>query len=415
MRGRFALLFLAALAAGAPALAAEPPPFQPLVDATPEGGTLEPVAGTYAGPVVVSKAITISGNGQVVLTGQGKGSVLVIKTNGAKVEGMDVRDSGHAHEAVDTCIRVEGNFNVVKDNQLQGCLFGIGLQHADNNIVRRNRVKGTMRFEDLRGDGIRVWYSHGNRIESNVVSDHRDLIVEYSHDNIVKGNTVSNGRYGTHFMYSSDNVAEENIYAYNTVGIFSMYSNNLQIRRNKITRGNGPAAMGIGLKEASGLIVEDNDIDANSIGVYLDQSPLDSDNPNNFRGNRFAFNGVAMLFHNDCEGDSVFGNDFVGNHSQVIVQGGGAALKNRWDGNYWDTYEGFDHKQRGFGEAPFEVWAYADQLWVDVPPAAFFRGSPMMEALDFLSRLAPFSKPRLILRDPRPAMHEVAEHDRPQS
>ncbi|HVI50518.1 MAG TPA: nitrous oxide reductase family maturation protein NosD [Candidatus Sulfotelmatobacter sp.] len=414
MTGRFALL-VAALLAGGAALAAEPLPFQPLVDATPEGGTLEPPPGIYAGPVVISRAIAISGNGKVILTGQGRGTVLDVKANGTKIEGLEVQDSGHAHEAVDTCIRVEANFNVIKDNLLHGCLFGITLQHADNNIIRRNRVKGTMRFEDLRGDGIRVWYSHGNKVESNVVTDHRDVIIEYSHDNVVKGNSVSNGRYGTHFMYSSNNIAEDNTYAYNTVGVFSMYSNNLQIRHNKITRGNGPAAMGIGLKEASGLTVEDNDIDANSVGVYLDQSPLDSDNPNNFRGNRFAFNGVALLFHNDCEGDSVFGNDFIGNHSQVIVQGGGGALSSRWEGNYWDTYEGFDHGKRGFGDSPFEVWAYADRLWVDVPPAAFFRGSPMMEALDFLARLAPFSKPRLILRDPRPAMHEVAEQGRSQS
>jgi len=415
MLGRFAFLLAALLAGTTTVLAGELPSFQALVDATPDGGTLEPPPGSYAGPVVITRAISISGNGQVVVSGQGTGTVVDVKANSVRLEGLEIRDSGHAHDAADSCIRLESNFNVVKDNVLVGCLFGIHLQKADNNIVRRNRIKGTTRFEDLRGDGIRVWNSNGNKIESNVVTDHRDVIIEYSHDNVVKGNSVSNGRYGTHFMYSSNNTAEGNTYAYNTVGIFSMYSNNLRLIGNKITRGNGPAAMGIGLKEASGLLAEDNDIDGNSIGVYLDQSPLDPDNPNNFHGNRFAFNGVAMLFHNDSEGDSIFGNDFIGNHSQVLVQGGGAALNSRWEGNYWDTYEGFDHKNRGFGETPFEVWAYADRLWVDVPPAAFFRGSPMMEALDFLSRLAPFSKPRLILRDPRPAMHELSGPVRSQS
>jgi len=413
MLGRFALL--AVLATAVPAAAAELPSFQALVDATPDNGILEPPPGLYAGPVVITRPMTVSGEGKVTISGQGKGSVVMIKVDGVKLQGLEIRDSGHAHEALDTCIRVESSHNVVKDNALQGCLFGIDLQHADNNIIRRNRVKGTMRFEDLRGDGIRIWYSQNNRIENNVVSDHRDMILEYSQNNIVRGNSVTNGRYGTHFMYASNNTAEENFYAYNTVGVFSMYSNNLHVRRNKITHGNGPAAMGIGLKEASGLVAEDNDIDGNAIGVYLDQSPLDPDNPNNFQGNRFAFNGVAMLYHNDCDGDSVFGNDFVGNHSQVVVQGGGNALRNRWDGNFWDTYEGFDHAHRGFGESPFEVWSYADRLWVDVPAAAFFRGSPVMEALDFLSRLAPFSRPRLILRDPRPAMHEVAVPSRPQA
>jgi nitrous oxidase accessory protein len=34
--------------------------------------------------------------------------------------------------------------------------------------------------------------------------------------------------------------------------------------------------------------------------------------------------------------------------------------------------------------------------------ARFFRSSPVMELLDFLERLAPFSKPDLILRDKKP-------------
>ena len=34
--------------------------------------------------------------------------------------------------------------------------------------------------------------------------------------------------------------------------------------------------------------------------------------------------------------------------------------------------------------------------------ARFFRNSPVMELLDFLERLAPFSKPDLILRDEKP-------------
>jgi nitrous oxidase accessory protein len=36
--------------------------------------------------------------------------------------------------------------------------------------------------------------------------------------------------------------------------------------------------------------------------------------------------------------------------------------------------------------------------------AKFFRNSPVMELLDFLERLAPFSTPSLILRDERPRM-----------
>jgi nitrous oxidase accessory protein len=75
----------------------------------------------------------------------------------------------------------------------------------------------------------------------------------------------------------------------------------------------------------------------------------------------------------------------------------------KWEGNFWDTYEGFDHVHPGAGDTPFELYAYADRLWADIPTAGFFRGSPVIETLDFLARLAPFSSPLLILRDPAPA------------
>jgi nitrous oxidase accessory protein len=45
---------------------------------------------------------------------------------------------------------------------------------------------------------------------------------------------------------------------------------------------------------------------------------------------------------------------------------------------------------------------------MDVPAAQFFKGSPMLEALDFLERLAPFSQPDLILRDEKPLLVAAA-------
>ena len=43
---------------------------------------------------------------------------------------------------------------------------------------------------------------------------------------------------------------------------------------------------------------------------------------------------------------------------------------------------------------------------MEVPYARFFRNAPMMEMLDFLERLAPFSTPVLLLRDDRPVFEK---------
>ena len=39
---------------------------------------------------------------------------------------------------------------------------------------------------------------------------------------------------------------------------------------------------------------------------------------------------------------------------------------------------------------------------MDLPNAAFFRGSPLFEVIDFLDRLAPFSEPTLVVRAETP-------------
>ncbi len=56
----------------------------------------------------------------------------------------------------------------------------------------------------------------------------------------------------------------------------------------------------------------------------------------------------------------------------------------------------------GIGDKPYELYSYADRIWRDLPYAQFFKGSPILETLDFLERLAPFSKPDMLVRDKKP-------------
>ena len=95
------------------------------------------------------------------------------------------------------------------------------------------------------------------------------------------------------------------------------------------------------------------------------------------------------------------------NLTQIAVTGGKTANRNVWKGNYWSDYEGFDRDADGSGDTPYELYAYADRLWQDEPYAQFFKGSPMLEVLDFLERLAPFSAPDMLVRDEQPSMDTV--------
>jgi nitrous oxidase accessory protein len=141
--------------------------------------------------------------------------------------------------------------------------------------------------------------------------------------------------------------------------------------------------------------------------LYIDVSPFQPDTTNRFDGNLIAYNGIGIRFLNDWTGNDFQQNQFVDNLTQIAVTGGKTANRNVWAGNYWSDYEGFDRDEDGTGDAPYELYAYADRLWQDEPYAQFFKGSPMLEVLDFLERLAPFSAPDMLVRDEQPSMDTI--------
>lgn len=380
---------------------------QAMIDNAKEGEIIAPPPGTYRGPIVITKPIVLDGRGKVTIDNGGKGTVIDILTNGATVQGMRIIGSGDQHNDIDAGIHIMGNYNVVKDNVIKECLFGIDLEQASNNIVRRNRIASKADVGlGVKGDAIRLWYSFHNKIEDNIIRDSRDFVVWYSANNKITGNDIREGRYGLHFMYSKYNLVENNSIWKNSVGIFLMYSDNVVIRNNRLFQAHGNAGVGIGLKETSGVKIIGNEVLYNSRGISLDLSPFEKDNVNEIYGNNIAFNSIGMVFLSDWEGNIIKNNRFQSNILPVTVSSFAGATRNIWEGNFWDTYEGFDQNGDGFGDTPYDLKIYSDRLWMDKPKAAFFQGTPVLSMLDFLERLAPFSEPLLMLKDKKPRMTE---------
>lgn len=380
------------------------PPLQPLVDKLKKGDVLVIPPGTYAGPVIVDQPVTLDGQGKVTIDSGGKGSVIVLDTDGAVIKNLHLTNSGSHHNDLDSGVQVRGDFNVVKDNIIDNCLFGVDLQKSKNNIVKRNTISSKDEELGMRGDSIRLWYSFNNKIIDNTMNDVRDMVVWYSKNNIIHHNISHRGRYALHFMYSQYNDVQYNEYYNNSVGIFLMYSDGVVIKNNIISHATGPSGVGIGFKETSDIKVENNQILFSSTGLSIDVSPYQPGTTNYFTNNLIAFNGIGVRFLADWK-DNIFKNNyFKANITQVIVSGGKTANRNVWDGNFWDDYEGFDEDNNGIGDTPYDLYAYSDRLWQDVEGAQFYKGSAVLELIDFLEKLAPFSEPDLILRDKKPLM-----------
>jgi nitrous oxidase accessory protein len=377
-------------------------PLQKLVDAAAAGSVLTLPAGHYAGPVLLNKPLTIVGEGKVVVDGGDKSTVFVVETNRAELRNLTLTGSGESHDSDDACLNVRGHGNTFDNLDIDSCLFGIDLKQSDHNIIRNSRIHSKPFDLGVRGDGIRLWYSHYNLIENNQVTDTRDMVAWYSNFNTYRGNEGRRSRYSIHFMFANNNIIEDNRFYDNSVGVYFMYTEGGVARRNIISHATGATGMALGFKESSDILIEDNDIIYSAVGVGSDLSPFQPDTTIRFLRNRFAYNGIAVQLTSELGGNQLRDNIFEGNLTDVFQGGRGDGNKNLWQGNYFDTYQGFDRNQDGTGDTPHEDYAYADRIWMELPAARFFKTSPILELLDFLERLAPFSLPELQARDERP-------------
>lgn len=380
-------------------------PLQAWLDTALPGSVLRLPAGTYRGPGRIDKPLTVEGNGKVVIDAGGHGTVLTIKADHVTVRGLTLRGSGDSHDAIDGGIMAEGNGLLIENNVLEDVLFGISLHKTNDSIVRGNRIRSRPVDSAERGDGLRLWYSTGNRIENNDIAQIRDITVSNAPRNRYTGNTIRNSRRAFNFLFSHRSLVEGNLLEKNSTGIIALNSDGMIIRNNRILHAMDASGAGVALKETSAALVQHNEIVHCAHGIMAD-SPMNPTNRIVFVDNLIAHNITGIYFYGAKGGHIAINNTFKSNLWPVTIIGDGDPMNDIWWGNSWDTYEGFDLDGDGFGDKPHELHVWADRIWLETPSATFFRNSPVLELLDFLERLAPFSAPSLVLRDTAPRMRK---------
>jgi len=378
---------------------------QNAIDNAPSGSILSLPAGVYKGSIVINKPLTIIGKEEgVIIDGEGNGTVITIKGSFITLKNLTIRGSGERHEGLDAAIKLsDGKQCEISHCKIYDCLFGIDMQMVSNSIIAHNNITSKDLELGLRGDGLRLWYSNDNIIQENRLIKSRDMVVWYSHGNEILKNYGRENRYSLHFMYAGKNLIKENTYELNSVGIFFMYSQDSIAIGNVIKSSLGATGMGIGLKDVSNFTLKDNTVLYNAQGLYIDRSPFEPDTHNWIIGNHILYNSEAMHFHSLSENNVIKENTIMGNIEDVVNDSRGSKTnENEIVGNYWDKYEGFDRNGDNVGDTPHKVYQYADQLWVYNPDVKFFYASPVISLLNFLAKLAPFTKPLFLMEDQYP-------------
>ena len=363
-----------------------------------DGDTIVVHEGVYAGPVVIDKSVTLTGNGMPVIHGGGRGTVVFAHAPHITLQGFKIRDSGDLLAEENSGVLVTGSDAAIEGNRFEDVLFGIYLRQAPRTLIRNNVLSGKVLPLPRRGDLIRVWYSDDVTIEGNRMHRGRDVVLWFSKSLNVNQNIVKEGRYGLHFMYCHDAVVEENLISGNSVGTYLMYSSDLRLRRNRVLDNRGPSGYGVGFKDMDGALLSDNLIANNRVGLFFDRST------GVFRKNLIAYNdiGIELL---PSSGDNTFEeNSFFENSEQVGLENLGSRAVTQWSQNFWSDYRGYDRDHNGIGDTPYQAVQFFERLTSEHPVLRLFFLSPSHQALDFASSLFPIFAPQPKLSDQTPLM-----------
>ncbi|HEY8122079.1 MAG TPA: nitrous oxide reductase family maturation protein NosD [Myxococcota bacterium] len=380
-------------------------PLQALLDAAAPGSALCLAAGEHRGPLVVPAGVLLWGSRSARVVSSGTGSTIRLSGAGAALEGFTVDGSGARFEHADAAVRIEADGGRVEGLRIEHALFGILAERVKRVRIARNEISGNAaKALGLRGDAIRLWEVRGSDVVGNRVEDARDVVAWYAPGNRFADNVIARGRYGIHFMYSHDCHVEDNRFDANVVGVFVMYSRGVVLERNEIQRSAGAAGMGIGVKEAGAITIRDNRLVNNTVGLYLDTSPLDRRDHNWIDGNLLAGHDRAIVFLGGAARNHIRANTLRGNTLQVALEGGGDALAAEWRGNSFDDYRGYDLDGDGVGDLPYEPRSLAAEWTQHAPALALFRGTPALALVEWLGAAVPLFRPTTLLIDPSPRM-----------
>jgi nitrous oxidase accessory protein/Cu-processing system ATP-binding protein len=381
--------------------------------AAPTNAVIDVPAGLYSGPLTITKPVTLIAAAGVVIAGNGQGTVVRIEAPDVTLRGFTIRNSGQFLSSEDCGIMVKAPRATIESNRLDHVLFGIYLKQSPDSRIIGNRVRGYDLSLPVRGDGIRLWYSHHCVIRGNDVQNSRDNIIWFSKDDVIAQNHFTHDRYGLHLMYDDGLTITNNWLAENFVGAFLMYSWHVTFERNVCLNNRGVSGYGLGVKNIDIIRASDNRILDNTVGIWMNSSPS-ALVTNLFRRNVVAYNGTGLVIDTSDKGNVFTENTFMNNSQQVDKDSDGPLEGNEFSladrGNYWSDYRGYPGANPAIGAIPYRVQNLFDSLADQYPNLQLFRFSPAQEAIDLAAEAFPLIQPEVVLTDPHPLMEPPAIH-----
>ncbi len=371
-----------------------------IAGATP-GDVLILTAGRYLGAVVIDRPLTLTGEADAIIDGNGNGTVVTIDAADVTVSNLTVTGSGMDSQALDAGIKILRNADraVIENNRVLGNLHGIDVHGGRDGQVRDNVIEGTrdLRMND-RGNGIYIWNSPGTLIEGNSVRWGRDgIFSNASRTGIYRNNLFRDLRFAVHYMYTNDSEVSGNVSIGNHLGYAIMFSNNVIVKDNLSL---SDLSHGVMLNFANNA-----DVSGNLVHGGADRCTfIYNAHKNLIYDNRFEGCNIGIHFTAGSERNILTGNAFIGNRTQVKYVG---TRDIEWSfegrGNYWSDHASFDLGGDGIADSPFRPNDLMDHILWSQPAASLLTGAPAVQLIRWAQSSFPATLPGGVL-DSAPLM-----------
>ncbi|MBT3142493.1 nitrous oxide reductase family maturation protein NosD [Phaeobacter gallaeciensis] len=342
-----------------------------------EGDTLRLSPGIYAETLVLSRPVTIDGQGQATLDGQGTGSVITVTGPDVTVQNLTIIGSGSDHKEIDSGVQLTKTATApqILNNVLIGNLYGVDIHGAKNSLVQGNRIEGRLdRHMNARGNGVYVWNAPGSVVDNNDIQYGRDgIFVNSSKKNTFTNNLFRDLRFAVHYMYADNSEVSGNVSIGNDLGYAVMFTKRVKITDNVSIN---DREHGVMLNYANQSVISGNVV----IGAQQKCTFLYNAHKNEFTNNWFEGCGIGIHFTAGSQRNRIVGNSFIGNRTQVkYVSTKWVEWSENGQGNYWSDFAAFDVDGNGIADAPYRPNDSMDHVLWTQPAAKMLLGSPAVQ------------------------------------
>ena len=190
---------------------------QDAIDYANSGDIIFVESGIYYENIVVDKSISLIGldKQNTFIDGRGAGNVIKINSNNVEINNFSIQSSGIYFP--NSGINCSSDNNVIQNNIIKNCFYGMTLYNSDYNTIQFNIIK------ESDNCGIYITNSSSNSFLDNVIYNHTYNgigIYSNSNNNNVKNNSFSNNGYcAINIRTSLNNRIMNNNISNNNIGI----------------------------------------------------------------------------------------------------------------------------------------------------------------------------------------------------